>query len=107
MTLLIDRLRTLREQRGWSQRELARLCKIGESLIRKYESGLSEPSTTSLKLIAEALDVSADYLIGLVDEPRGHLGDGQINADEKIVIDMLRQEGWVGLARLSVERLSK
>jgi transcriptional regulator with XRE-family HTH domain len=83
MTLMVDRLRVLREQHGWSQRELARNCGIAESVIRRYESGTSEPSTASLKLIAEQLDVSADYLLGMTDQPRGHLGDAQVADEEK------------------------
>jgi transcriptional regulator with XRE-family HTH domain len=107
MTLMVDRLRVLREQHGWSQRELARNCGIAESVIRRYESGTSEPSTASLKLIAEQLDVSADYLLGMTDQPRGHLGDAQVADEEKEMIEMFRREGWPGVIRLGGERLSK
>jgi len=107
MTLVIDRLRTLREQRGWSQRELSRLSGVGESLIRKYEAGISEPSAASLKSIAEQLNVSTDYLLGITDEPSGHLGDGKITDEESQMLDTFRRDGWPGVFRLGAERISK
>jgi len=104
---MFDRLRSLREQHGWSQRELARECGIAESVIRRYESGVSEPSTTSLKLIAEKLNISADYLLGITDKPRGYLGDGQISDEEDQLLNAFRREGWSGVIRFGAERLSK
>lgn len=107
MALMVDRLRTLREQHGLSQRELARECGIAESVVRRYENGTSEPSAASLKLIAEKLNVSADYLLGMTDQPRGHLGDNTITTEETDILDMFRREGWPGVIRLGGERLSK
>lgn len=57
--------------------------------------------------MAEVLQVSADYLIDLTDDPRGHLGDNQLNDDEKTVLNTLRGEGWPGVIRLGVERMTK
>ncbi|MHB8629413.1 MAG: helix-turn-helix domain-containing protein [Aggregatilineales bacterium] len=107
MTLRTDRLRTLREQHGWSQRELARFCGLGTTQIFKYENGYSDPSSTNLELIATQLNVSVDFLLGRTDNPRSYLGDEVISGDERIMIDVFRREGWSGVARLSVERLSK
>ena len=107
MILRIDRLKSIRKQRGFSQRELARLCNLGETQINKYESGLSEPNVESLKLMAEKLGVSTDYLLGVTDEPRGHVGDGEMSVEEGEILTTFRREGWSGVARLSVERLSK
>lgn len=107
LILRIDRLRELRERLGWSQRELARRCGLGESFINRYESGISDPSAANIKLIAEALGISADYLLGLSDEPRGQMGDGQLTDDERAVLDAYRRSGWAGLARLLAEALEK
>ncbi len=107
MILRIDRLRTIREQRGLSQRELARLCGIGETQINKYETGLSDPNVESLKLMAKELYVSTDYLLGITDDPRGHFGDGQLDEDERIIVNTYRRDGWPGVIHLGAERLSK
>lgn len=105
--LRADRLRSLREQRGWSQRELARLCGFGEGQVRKYELESNDPSSTHLKRMAELLEVSLDFLVGMTDDPRGHVGDGTITNDEYSILETFRREGWPGVIRLGGERLSK
>jgi len=107
MTLRADRIRTLREQRGWSQRELAHLCGLGDTQIFKYENGHSDPSSTNLGLIADQLGVSVDFLLDRTDDPRGHFDDGNLNADEHDVLAIYRRDGWPGVAHLSIERLAK
>jgi transcriptional regulator with XRE-family HTH domain len=102
-----ERLRLLREQRGWSQRELARLCGFGETQIRKYEAGMVDPSATNLGIIAALFDVSADYLLGRTDSRQVHITETELNLEETELISLYRREGWSGVARLSVERLSK
>jgi transcriptional regulator with XRE-family HTH domain len=105
--LVANRLRDLRERQGWSRRKLALLCGIGENQILKYERGENDPSALSLKLIAERLGVSIDYLLGATDDPRGHWGDNELDDNEKAVLETFRREGWLGIARLSVEKLAK
>ena len=102
-----ERLKALREERGWSQRELARRCGFGESQVRKYENGESDPSSTYLKLMGDQLDVSTDYLLGGSDNPRGQFGDGQLDEAERIIVNIYRHEGWTGVIRLGAEKLSR
>ena len=105
--LRIDRLQTLRETHGWLQRELSRLCGLGEAQVGKYESGLTDPTATSLKIIASVLDVSTDYLLGITDDPRRQIDPDRLSADEHQVLDTLRRESWPGIIRLGAERISK
>lgn len=107
MGLNVERLRKLREQKGFSQRELGRLCGFSATQIYKYENGQSDPTSDSLSVIADCLDVSADFLLGKTDDPRGHLGDNELNDDEQVVLNTFRREGWSGVVRLGVEHLSK
>lgn len=107
MALHVERLRTLREQKGLSQRELARLCGLSSPQIYKYENNQSDPTSTSLTAIADQLGVSTDFLLGRTDNPRGTLGDDMVTEEEKKMLEIFRREGWSGVARLSVERLSK
>ncbi len=104
--LRTDRLRELRETHGWSQRELARLCNLGEAQVGKYESGHTEPTASSLKIIADKLDASVDYLLGISDEPR-RIDVTKLTDDEYQVLDTFRRTGWSGVIRLGAERLSK
>lgn len=105
--LRFDRLRVLRESRGWSQRELARRSGVGDAQISRYESGLADPTATSLKALAETLNVSLDYLVGLTDNPRGKLGDDIIEGDERTLIEAYRREGQVGVVQWLAEQMKK
>ena len=103
----VDRLRNLRELRGWSQREMARLCNFGEGQIRKYEHEESDPSSTHLKRMANLLQVSADFLLGISDNPQQSISGQLPDNDETQLLRIFRDEGWSGVIRLSAERLSK
>lgn len=57
-------LRYLRKERGMSQDELAdRLGYKSFTTIQKWESGVSEPSVSTLKVIANIFGVSMDQMI--------------------------------------------
>lgn len=57
------RLKQLRKQKGWTQKELAAKVDIRSSQLNKYESGLHTPPVDKLLLFAEVLDTSVDYLL--------------------------------------------
>lgn len=107
MPLRAERLRDAREKKGLTQRELGKICGINFYQISRYETGKSDISGDSLEMIARHLDVSTDYLLGLSVHPQGQLGDSELTEEEHIVLNTLRNEGWSGIARLGVERLSK
>ena len=56
-----DRIRTEREARGWSQKELARRAGVTQGLISQIETGKNK-DTKNLAPLALALDVNADWL---------------------------------------------
>lgn len=58
------RIRRLRQEKGWTQRELARRVGIKPSGISKYERGTYQPGLAALKSIAEALGTTTDHLVG-------------------------------------------
>lgn len=57
------RLRTVREQRQLSQQDLATLTGIHLGQISRYERGVIQPSAETTIILAQALRVSADYLL--------------------------------------------
>jgi len=66
------RLKALRKQKNWSQKELAAKVVIRFQQLNKYESGLNVPPADMLIKLAHALDVSVDYLLTgnpMVDSP--------------------------------------
>lgn len=60
-----DRIKALREARGWTQAELARKMNMTRNSINSWEQGLSMPSPPSLVDLARLFSVSTDYLLGV------------------------------------------
>ena len=63
-----ERIRELRKERGLNQDQLAELASLNRVTVAKYESGRVEPGAQALSRIADALEVSADTLLGRSDE---------------------------------------
>lgn len=51
-----QQIRTLREQRGVSQSELARRLNLPQSMIARWEAGGAEPRIATLDRVSAALD---------------------------------------------------
>lgn len=105
--MLGHRLRDIREKKGLTQDELGHICEVGANQISRYERGAVDPTIYTMRMIATHLGVSVDFLLGLVDEPQGIASPSEIKPDERELLDIYRRDGWPGVARLSVERLSK
>ena len=61
-----DRLRAARMKRQLSQGELANRAGLQASVISNFETGTRKPSFDNLRSLADALDVTTDYLLGRV-----------------------------------------
>ncbi len=55
---------TLRDKVNWSQTDLADKSEVSRVMIGKYERGEATPSIDAAKKIADAFEVSLDYLVG-------------------------------------------
>jgi len=62
-----DRLTDIRKKKKISQDELAKKIGVHAPVIGRYERGEVKPSIEVAMNIAEALDVSLDYLVGSTD----------------------------------------
>lgn len=67
-----DRLRRARERINFSQEELAAALGTQQQAIQRWEKERVEPSSVTLKQMADVLRVTTDYLLGLSDEPSSH-----------------------------------
>jgi transcriptional regulator with XRE-family HTH domain len=63
------RLRAARDLRGWSQSDLGSRAGMPSSSIAHFETGSRKPSFDTLRRLANALEVTTDYLLGRVDDP--------------------------------------
>jgi transcriptional regulator with XRE-family HTH domain len=87
-----DRLKTLRENKGYTHQELADLLNVGSAQIWRYEVGKTAPSADVLARIAQVFDVSVDYLLNLTDEPLPPaVLEGDLSAKERNVVAALRR----------------
>lgn len=57
------RIKSLRKQKRWSQKELAVKLEIRYQQLNKYESGLNMPPAEMLIRLADTLEVTVDYLL--------------------------------------------
>lgn len=58
------RIADIRKERDWSQTDLANKSGVSREMIGKYERGEAAPSIDAAKKIADAFEVSLDYLVG-------------------------------------------
>lgn len=65
-----DALRRFRQGVGLNQEELADRLGIKRQAYQPYETGKVTPSVGMIIKMSQVFDVSADYLLGLSDEPR-------------------------------------
>ena len=61
-----ENLKKIRENRGWSKKELAAATNVSIKTITGYEMGVQESDFDTLLLLAEILDCSTDDLLGKV-----------------------------------------
>lgn len=62
------KLRELRLQNGYTQKQMAELLNLSTNGYQNYELGTREPSLQILCKIADILGVSLDYLLGRENE---------------------------------------
>jgi len=64
-----ERIRTLRRRRHWTQPQLACQSSIGMTTLNRLENGHHSMSIDKLVALVQTLETSADYLLGLTEEP--------------------------------------
>ncbi len=69
-SLTANRIRELRLNAGFTQKELAERMYKSESAVRMWELGKSEPDLLSVNALAQLFNTSVDYLLGKDSEPQ-------------------------------------
>ena len=70
MNIVGERMKELRVNARYSQKQLADLCETTQASIGRYETGLAEPPLEKLLWYANFFDVSLDYIFGRTDKPK-------------------------------------
>ena len=63
-TFFGNRLKTIREEKSIKREDIAQKIGTSAAIIGRYERGERTPSVDIAKNIAEAMEVSLDYLVG-------------------------------------------
>ena len=64
-----QRLKAARDLRNMNQSDLATKAGLPSTSISHFEAGSRKPSFDNLRRLAQALEVTTDFLLGLADQP--------------------------------------
>ena len=73
-----ERLRKLRQERGWTQVDLASQAEMERTAVANYEQGVCFPPVPALRKLAVALRVSVDELVFEHPKPASALHDQKL-----------------------------
>src|SRR5689334_10558740 len=86
-----DRLKELMARKDHNPASLAELIGRSERSIWRILSEGGSTSDETVVLIAQALEVSSDYLLGLSDDPSPHMRIDNMTDDERAVLAAMRR----------------
>lgn len=96
MATFAERLKTLREQRGETQQDLADLLDVTKNTVSGYERGVRRPAgERALEVyekIADHYNVDLSYLIGQTDHVVRLQGTGIDPDDAEILVEITPEE---------------
>lgn len=67
--MIYKRLRDLREDKDWTQQQIADMLFINRRTYSAYENGVNSMTPETLIKIAKIHNVSVDYILELTDNP--------------------------------------
>lgn len=70
--MIFDRIKELREGTGMSARKFAESIGIKYTTYYGYETGTREPGSDTVTALCNYFGCTADYLLGLSNDPNGH-----------------------------------
>ena len=63
-------LKKIRKQKQFTQTQIGELINVSKGQICNIEKGISQISSEQIIKLCKALNCSADYLLGLIDEEK-------------------------------------
>lgn len=98
-----DRLETVRIAMEMTEEEFAVYVDMDQAQLNRYENHVSEPTAAIIVKLAQKLNITADYLLGLSSDPNKFLADDDLTDDGKVFKRLVEKKG----AKRSIEILSK
>ena len=78
MATYSDRIRELREAKGWTQTDLADRLNVTKVAVSQYERGVRKPDINILAALCDVFNVSYDYLLGNEDVTVRYLNSAEL-----------------------------
>lgn len=66
----MNRLKELREEKGWTLDDVENITGIKRGTFNNYENGETEPTLNVWKMLADYFHVTPQYLVGWSNDPR-------------------------------------
>ena len=63
--MIAEIIKELREEKAWTQTELAKILGVTRSCVNAWEMGISVPSTQYVVELASLFHISTDFLLGV------------------------------------------
>lgn len=99
MASIGKRILNLRKNKDLSQKELAEQVGITEASLSRYENDLREPKAEIIAKIAEALECSTDYLLGLTNNKTEYKSKSNLHKNET------KYESYGDIEKIFIKRL--
>lgn len=87
--MIYDMIKTLREEAGYSQAQLAKKLDVTRSSVNAWEMGLSTPTTHYVVELAKIFHVSTDYLLGL-ESQRHIVLEGYSKKEIELIYELIK-----------------
>ncbi len=107
-------IKELRNEKGWTQKDLAEKLNSNQKNISKYESESLDLSTDLVLRLADIFDVSVDYLLGRETDfvgtaPKTPTAEHNLSADEMELIEDFRKLNFnqQGAIKIQVKALAE
>ena len=88
--LIKERLSALIEATGMNVQEFEKGINKGNGVVGKWISGKTMPKADSIYAVSKFCGVSADYILGLSDEPNAPSLESLLSDDERLLIEAFR-----------------
>src|ERR1700712_4019745 len=93
--ILSERIKSARSKAKLTQEDLAIRLNMNPSAVGQWETARTAPSTERLAPLADALDVSVDWLLGRVQNAgRSNMPVAAVAEDLRKVVGEARQQQW-------------
>jgi len=94
---MLKNLKTIRESKGLSQKDLGTMIGVEQQTISGYES-ISDPSSEILCKLADCLQTNADYLLGRTESEAetGAFHEYELSTTENLIVQEYRDQDALG-----------